>query len=73
MMNVYVFGFNDMGPLERPLAGGKGGTLALLQQSGYRIPDGFVILPAAFEGERLLPEAWREARRHLARLRNGNG
>jgi len=41
-------------------AGGKGGTLARLYQAGYAVPDGFIILPAAFTGDELAPEAWRQ-------------
>lgn len=29
-------------------AGGKGGTLTRLYRAGYAVPEGFVILPAAF-------------------------
>jgi len=47
--------FDQLMPDEQPWAGGKGGTLARLTQSGYRVPDGFVILPAAFDGDKLSP------------------
>jgi phosphohistidine swiveling domain-containing protein len=57
---------------EQPMAGGKGGTLARLYQAGYPVPDGFVILPAAFAGEELTPEAWAQVEKHLARLRGGD-
>ena len=43
---------------QRHLAGGKAATLARLAQAGYPVPPGFVILPAAFAGEALRPEAW---------------
>ncbi len=51
------------------LAGGKGGTLARLSQLGFPVPDGFVILPAAFEGDKLTPESWIQVREQLNRLR----
>jgi pyruvate,water dikinase len=57
---------------EQPLAGGKGGTLARLLQAGYRVPDGFVIMPDAFNGDALRGEAWEEAQAHLAHLRRGD-
>jgi phosphohistidine swiveling domain-containing protein len=61
--------FGELTAEERSSAGGKGGTLALLHQAGYPVPDGFVILPAAFEDERLKPEAWKQVQVHLARMR----
>jgi len=57
---------------QQPLAGGKGGTLARLYQAGYPVPDGFVILPTAFEGDELKPEAWAQVQAHLKRLRRGD-
>lgn len=52
-------------------AGGKGGTLARLYQTGYPVPDGIVILPDAFDGDQLKPGAWDTVCQHLSRLRNG--
>jgi hypothetical protein len=66
--------FGNLTSAQKPLAGGKGGTLAQLYQAGYPVPEGFVVLPAAFSGDHLMPEAWAEAKTHLRRLReNGNG
>jgi pyruvate,water dikinase len=53
------------------LAGGKAATLARLAQAGYPVPEAFVILPAAFAGEALLPEAWAHIQAHVAHLRTG--
>lgn len=53
-------------------AGGKGRTLARLFQAGYPVPDGCVILPQAFDDERLLPEAVEQLRQELARLQAGD-
>ena len=53
----------------RPLAGGKASTLAKLLQAGYPVPDGFVILPAAFVDEQLAPAAWQQVTTHLHALR----
>ncbi len=61
--------FKELTAEERPLAGGKGGTLAWLYQAGYRVPDGFVILPRAFEGDRLALAAWAQVQAQLQRLR----
>ena len=66
--------FDQLMPDEQPWAGGKGGTLARLTQSGYRVPDGFVILPAAFDGDKLSPEGWRQVQAQLSHMRKaGNG
>jgi phosphohistidine swiveling domain-containing protein len=61
--------FSELPPEEQAAAGGKGGSLAKLVQAGFPVPDGFVILPAAFEGEALTAEAWTEVRAQLDRLR----
>jgi pyruvate,water dikinase len=63
--------FAELKPEQQPQAGGKGATLARLYQRGYPVPDGFVILPAAFEDDQLKPEAWSQAQTHLAQLRRG--
>ena len=51
-------------------AGGKGGTLARLYQQGYPVPDGFVILPEAFQDEELQEDAWQQIALQLSMLRN---
>jgi phosphoenolpyruvate synthase/pyruvate phosphate dikinase len=70
-MTEYVRSFRELAPEQRSFAGGKGGTLARLYQAGYPVPDGFVILPAAFAGDQLTPAAWAHVLVHLARLRGG--
>lgn len=72
-MNDKVKPFAELMPQERLLAGGKGGTLAYLYQEGYPVPDGFVILPAAFSGDELSVDGWQQVQELLARSRNGNG
>lgn len=52
-------------------SGGKAGTLVRLVKAGYPVPGGFVILPAAFNGDELLPEAWQQVQAQLKRLRKG--
>ncbi len=43
--------FDKLPVEQRASAGGKGGTLARLYQAGYPVPDGFIILPTAFDGD----------------------
>lgn len=68
-MNV-VRSFSELTRVEQPNAGGKGGTLARLYRSGYPVPDGFIILPGAFEGGELKPGVWGQVQKHLARMRS---
>lgn len=66
-----VAAFSELKPEQQILAGGKGGMLARLSRRGYPIPEGFVILPDAFSGDELKPEAWDDIRRLLQNLRKG--
>ena len=50
--------FEELTPEQQSSAGGKGSALARLYQAGYPVPDGLVVLPAAFDGDEMLPEAW---------------
>jgi len=68
MSNV-LRSFEELTPEQQSQAGGKGGSLARLSQAGYPVPDGYVILPAAFENDTLTSEAWAQVRAHLDRLR----
>jgi pyruvate,water dikinase len=68
-MATLVKSFRELTPELQPSAGGKGGVLARLFQAGYPIPDGFVVLPAAFEAAGLKPAACTEVKDHLAALR----
>jgi phosphohistidine swiveling domain-containing protein len=61
--------FGELTADRQTLAGGKGGTLARLFQAGYPVPDGFVILPAAFAGDRLTAEAWMQVQALLKQMR----
>jgi len=72
-MSDVVKSFDELTADQRSRAGGKGGSLARLAQAGYPVPDGFVLLPAAFAGDELLPEAWAQARAHLDRYRGTKG
>ena len=68
MTNEVVF-FEQMLPEQFSQIGSKGRGLARLFQAGYPVPDGFVILPAAFHGEDLNPQAWVKVKACLASLR----
>ena len=68
-MSDYVKTFEEIAAGERPAAGGKGGALARMYQAGFPVPDGFVILPAAFDGDALAPDTWSDVQAQLDRLR----
>ena len=71
MRNV-VLTFKEFSDGQLALAGGKGGSLARLFQAGFPVPDGFVILPAAFVDETLMPEAWDQVLSRLNHLRRAD-
>ncbi|MEL7567741.1 MAG: PEP/pyruvate-binding domain-containing protein [Dehalobacterium sp.] len=71
MINM-VKSFQELTPELQACAGGKGGMLARLFQSGYPVPEGFVVLPAAFQGERLNKEAWNQTLLLLNTIRKNN-
>ncbi len=58
-MNNTIYRFDELLPEQQRSAGGKGGVLARLYQSGYPVPDGLVILPAAFAADELQPRSRR--------------
>jgi len=68
-MEDTVCTFSELKLEQQPSAGGKGGTLARLYQKGYPVPDGFVVLPAAFIGDEISSEVWTQVQAQLARLR----
>jgi len=72
-MAEVVVSLTELTADRRPSAGGKGGTLAQLRQAGYPVPDGFVVLPAAFRDDQITPEAWTQVQAQLARLRSDDG
>lgn len=60
--------FRELPADEMRSAGGKGGTLARLFQAGYPVPDGFVIMPCAFEDDHLKPGAWTRILERLVKI-----
>lgn len=66
---THVYMFSELSVENRHLAGGKGSTLAFLFQKGYKVPNGFVILPSAFKQDELKPEAWEQIKDCLISLR----
>ena len=70
-MSQVVRTFSELTAEERSLAGGKGSTLARLAQAGYPVPDGLIILPAAFAGDEMAAEVWAQVLTHLRRLCRG--
>lgn len=68
-MTKFVRSFRELTPQQQPMAGGKGGALARLYQAGFPVPDGFVILPEAFEDDELTQEAWEQVRQLLEEMR----
>ncbi len=71
-MSTVVRPFDELTGEQQWSAGGKGGTLARLRQAGYPVPDGFVILPAAFDSDQLPLGAWAQVQAQLDRLRDGD-
>ncbi len=72
-MSKNVRPFRSLLSEDQAVAGGKGGTLARLFQAGYPVPDGFVILPSAFDDDQLRIEAWDQVTQNLADIRRQNG
>lgn len=68
-MNDVIISFQSLSAQEMAIAGGKGSGLARLFQSNIPVPDGFVILPAAFVADQLTPDGWTQVEEHLGLLR----
>ncbi|HVE83931.1 MAG TPA: PEP/pyruvate-binding domain-containing protein, partial [Myxococcales bacterium] len=73
MIDGAVCSFRDLpGTAAEAMAGRKGATLAGLMRAGYPVPDGFVVLPAAFEEDALSAAARPRVLAALAALRGGD-
>ncbi len=70
-MKRLVYFFSELGTEQQRFAGSKGGTLAKLYQNGYPVPNGFIIMPAAFINDELKPEARAQVQVHLEQMRIG--
>ncbi|MBN1318270.1 MAG: hypothetical protein JXA42_22505, partial [Anaerolineales bacterium] len=68
-MNNIIRTFQSLTGDEISFAGGKGGGLARLAQADLPVPDGFVILPAAFDSDELTAGAWAQVQARLQQLR----
>jgi pyruvate,water dikinase len=66
-----VYSFSKLPKEAEASAGGKGRALARLYQAGFPVPDGCILLPAAFNGDELTPEAWEKVKGQFSRLRGG--
>ena len=66
---MMVSSFSQLTKEQAQEAGGKGRTLSQLYQAGYRVPDGFILLPTAFVNDELCEAAWPQVQAQLARLR----
>lgn len=71
-MNNTVKNFKELAFEQQALAGGKGGMLARMYQAGYPIPEGFVVLPSAFQQGKLNGESWNEILASLNAIRKKN-
>lgn len=68
----FVRSFEEMEESLMPYAGGKGRVLARLFQSGYPVPEGFVIFPHAFEDGQLIQAALAQIQLNIDKLRRKN-
>lgn len=72
VMGNTVKSFQELTPQLQGYAGGKGSMLAKMYQAGYPVPDGFVILPSAFEDKKLNDKAWEEIQALLNNIRSAH-
>jgi len=56
------------GKIHGPRAGGKGRVLAQLFQSGYPVPDGFILFPEIFEDGEISEANWSAVLNHYHEL-----
>lgn len=67
-----VKSFKELTPELQKYAGGKGSMLARMYQGGYPVPEGFVILPEAFQGEELSNEILDKIEGYLNEIRKNH-
>ncbi|APM39082.1 PEP/pyruvate-binding domain-containing protein [Clostridium kluyveri] len=68
-----VKSFKELTPELEKFAGGKGYMLSRMFQDGYPVPEGFVILPAAFQEGELKSEAWNKIQYYLNAIKEKSG
>jgi len=68
---MYILHFSDTRTKNRTFTGGKGASLASMKQADFPVPDGFVILQAAFEDGALTEAAKDEITAALSRAPEG--
>lgn len=68
-----VKSFKELTPELEKFAGGKGYMLSRMFQEGYPVPEGFVILPAAFKEGELSSEAWNKIQYYLDAIKEKSG
>ena len=66
-----IVSFSDYDEALGHSAGGKGSSLARLFQSGFPVPDGFVITVESFADEGLADQQWDEVVERFHMLRQG--
>ncbi|MEL7565810.1 MAG: PEP/pyruvate-binding domain-containing protein [Dehalobacterium sp.] len=71
-MNNTVKNFKELTSGQQALAGGKGAMLTRMYQAGYPVPEGFVVLPSAFQHGELNNESWNEILASLNAIRKNN-
>ncbi len=71
-MTNMVKSFKELTPELQIIAGGKGGMLSRMFQDGYPVPEGFVVLPTAFDGGKIKEEAWNQVQILLNAIRENN-
>ena len=69
MTDTLVKSLRDLNTFDMDRAGGKGSALAKMYLAGFPVPDGFVVFPETFDGDRLSPEAKEIIYRNLTQLR----
>lgn len=72
-MGNFVKHFNELTPEFYSAAGGKGAMLARMFQGVYPVPEGFVILPSAFNEQGLDNSAWQEIEAYLKDIIKNSG
>jgi pyruvate,water dikinase len=70
LMGNMIKNFKEFTTELQPFAGGKGAMLARMYQEGYPVPDGLLVLPAAYQEEAQKHEALEEIQSNFKVIRN---